>query len=128
MKKDILLKRLYCLSGFLLGILLFCRDFRDMLAGKGFSTSTILVIVGTGAAVYSFFHPEKVVWKQVKKGLQLQLGVWLSAVGLLLLIVYLFLNLTLGISDNWTVVGIGAVMIIVGGLILFPRKKEGKEP
>ena len=129
MKKDIILKRIFCFALILLGLFGLWNDFQDLLGGKGADTGSLLSLLGIAVAGYLFIHPEKLEWNDVGTAWRIWLGVFMSLVGGGICVAYLFFGLKFGYPENWKLIcGVSAIVAVVGVFILFPEKlKKGRK-
>lgn len=126
MKKNIILKRIFCVVCILLGVVSLWKDFQDLLASRGASTGSFLSIILIGYACYIFRYPKKLKWKVV----MLANVTYITILSGLLCVVYLLLGLNLGYPENWKFFSvICAVVAMTGIFILFlvKLKKERNE-
>ena len=65
MKKDVILKRIFCFACILLGLVSLWKDFQELLAFRRADTGSLLSIILIGYLCYMIRYPEKLKWKEV---------------------------------------------------------------
>lgn len=125
MKKNIILKRIFCFVCILLGVVDLWNDFQDLLAGRGTHTGSLLSLLLIGWACYLFCCPEKLKWKDIG----LANVAYIAIISGLLCVVYLFLGLNLGYPENWKLFSIVCAMAAVSGIfiLLLLKSKKGRK-
>jgi len=126
MRKDIILKRIFCFACILLGAYNLWKDFQDLLARNVATTGSLLSLILIGWACYLFRYPEKLKWKEVG----IANVAYIVVLSVLLCIVFLLLGLNFGYPENWKFLcAVWAVVAIIGIFILLlaKTKKERKE-
>ena len=126
MKKDLLIKRLYCAALAALFVYGIVKDWQDMLNGGGMGTNTILSGICLIAAGYYFFHPEKISWKEVADAHRMNMILWLTFGCGFLCLGYLFFGSKFGYPENWKFICTVTGMLSLGGYLMltFENKKK----
>ena len=126
MKKDMIVKRIYCAA--LAALLLYglSNDVRGMLSQSVFDTGMILRLMGLVCAGYFFLHPQKLNWGKVDYGTRVGIGAFLNVGGGFLCAGYLFFGIKFGYPENWKIIcAVTAFLSVTGYLILpFERRKK----
>ena len=124
MKKDIILKRIFCVVCILLGLVSLWNDFQNLLAGRGTDTGSLLSIILIGYACYMFCYPEKLKWREVTLA---NVAYYITIFSGLLCVVYLLLGLSLGCPENWKFLcAVCAVAAMIGiFVLLWIKSKRG---
>ena len=126
MKKDLLIKRLYCAACALLSVCGIVKQWQNMLDGRGLSSNIILSGICLIAAGYYFFHPEKITWKNVADAHRMSMIVWLTFGCGILCLGYLFFGIKFGYPENWKMLCAVTGMLSLGGYLMltFENKKK----
>ena len=120
MRKDIILKRIFCFACILLGAYNLWKDFQDLLAGKA-TTGSLLCLILIGWACYLFRYPEKLKWKDVG----IANVAYIVVVAILLCEVFLLCGLKLGCPQNWKFLcAVCAVIAMIGFFVLLLAKRN----
>ena len=128
MKKDMLLKRLFCVACALLSVFTLWNDLRDLFTGKGADSGILLSLIGLIATGHLFLHPEKLKWKDLGESWGVHLGVFLSVGGILYCLFFLFFGMLAGYPENWKLLClVSGVIAVIGCFILFPLKLRKRE-
>ena len=124
MKKDMILKRVYCVGlAALSGYGLF-HDLRDMVTGVGLDTGMFLSLIGLIGAVYFFLHPEKLVLEKLDYSLRAYFGAILNVGGGLFCVFYLFAGIKFGWPENWKAICAVMGFLSVTGYLLLPFERK----
>ena len=127
MKKDLLLKRLYCAACALLSVYGIVRQWQNMLSGRGLSSNIILSGICLIAAGYYFFHPEKIRWKNVADAHRMSMIVWLTFGCGFLCLAYLFFGTKFGYPENWKMICTVTGMLSLGGYLMLTLENKKKD-
>ena len=127
MKKDLLIKRLYCAACALLSVYGIVRQWQNMLSGRGLSSNIILSGICLIAAGYYFFHPEKIQWKDVAQSHRIGFAVFLNIGCGLLCLFYLFFGIKTGWPENWKMLSAVTGLLSVGGFMMLPFERNKKK-
>ena len=128
MKKDVILKRIYCaLLAALSGYFLFL-DVRDMVTGAGLDTGLFLNLICLTGACYFFLRPEKLTWGKVAYAWRARIGAFLNIVCGLLCVGYLFFGTQFGYPENWKTICAMTGFLSVTGYLILPFERGKKEP
>ena len=125
MKKDVILKRVYCaVLAALSGYGLF-HDLRDMVTGVALDTGMFLRLIVVIGGVYFFLHPEKMNLEKLDYGFRAYVGAMLNVGGGLFCVGYLFFGTQFGYPEHWKAIcAVTAFLSVTGYLLLpFERKK-----
>lgn len=122
MKRDIIIKRIFCFACILLGAYNLLKDFQNLLVGNGPKTGMLLSLILIGSACYLFRYPEKLKWKEVGIA-DLAYIVVLSG---LLCVFFLVCGMIFGHPESWKFLCVvWAVVAMIGIFILLLVKKRG---
>ena len=127
MKKDLLIKRLYCAACALLSVYGIVRQWQNMLSGRGLSSNIILSGICLIAAGYYFFHPEKIRWKNVADAHRMSMIVWLTFGCGFLCLAYLFFGTKFGYPENWKMICTVTGMLSLGGYLMLTLENKKKD-
>ena len=121
MRKDIILKRIFCFACILLGAYTLWKDFQDLLARNVATTGSLLSLILIGWACYLFRYPEKLKWKEVG----IANVAYIVVFSVLLCIVFLLLGLNLGYPENWKFLcAVCAVVAVISAFLLLLVKSK----
>ena len=128
MKKDVILKRVYCAVFAALLLYGLSNDVRGILTGEVFDTGIFLRMIGLGCAGYFFLNPEKLTAGKMDYGTRIGIGAFLNVGGGLLCAGYLFFGTQFGYPEHWkSICAVTAFLSVTGYLILpFERRKKDK--
>ena len=127
MTKDLFIKRLFCFFVGILSMSGLFRDFRDLLAGNGMDSGSLLSLIGVAGAVYYTLHPEKLEWGNLKTATRIYFGALLSIGGGLFCAAYLFFGIKFGYPENWKMICAVSGILAVFGFFMLPFDKGKKE-
>ena len=127
MKKDLLIKRLYCAACALLSVYGIVKQWQNMLSGRGLSSNIILSGICLIAAGYYFFHPEKIRWKNVADAHRMSMIVWLTFGCGFLCLAYLFFGTKFGYPENWKMICTVTGMLSLGGYLMLTLENKKKD-
>lgn len=127
MKKEMIVKRVYCaILAALSGYGLF-NHLRDMVTGVALDTGMFLSMIGLIAGGYFFLHPEKLVLEKLDYSLRAYFGAILNVGGGLFCVFYLFAGIKFGWPENWKAICAVMGFLSVTGYLLLPFERGKKD-